>query len=58
MDVGLDPQYGVPFVSKLINSHGLLNKTWFNKSLYSLFKRRITLFIEKIFDLISNYMVY
>ena len=36
-------------VSKSINSHGLLNKTWFNKPLYALFKRR--------FCLINNYVV-
>ena len=48
--VGLAGQYGVPFVSKSINFHGLLNKTWFNKPLYGLFKRR--------FCLINNYMVY
>ena len=36
-------------MSKSINSHGLLNKTWFNKTLYGLFKRRfcLTWFIEK-----------
>ena len=48
--------YQVLFVSKSINSHGLLNKTWFNKSFYGLFKGRfcLTWFIKKR----SEYMVY